>query len=83
MAANLDQIEQPQVSVVDVIALDQALEQLAQQSARQARVIELRYFGGLNLTEMADVLGVSIATVSRDQKVAEAWLGHLLDQRSE
>lgn len=68
--------------VVDLLALDEALERLARVSARQARVIELRYFAGLNLEEMADVLGVSAATVSRDQKVAEAWLGHTLKQGS-
>src|SRR6185295_6026525 len=55
--------------------LDEALEQLARVSPRQARVIELRYFGGLGVEEMAGVLGVSMATVSRDQKTAEAWLG--------
>ncbi len=83
IAANLDQIEDQQVSVVDVIALDQALERLAQHSARQARVIELRYFGGLNLAETAEVLGVSAATISRDQKFAEGWLGHFLSRPSE
>ena len=60
---------------VELIALDEALEQLARVSPRQARVIELRYFGGLGVEEMAGVLGVSMATVSRDQKTAEAWLG--------
>lgn len=60
---------------VELIALDEALEQLARVSPRQARVIELRYFGGLGVEEMAGILGVSPATVSRDQKTAEAWLG--------
>jgi RNA polymerase sigma factor (TIGR02999 family) len=59
---------------LELIALDEALEQLARVSPRQARVIDLRYFGGLGVEEMADVLGVSAATVSRDQKTAEAWL---------
>jgi RNA polymerase sigma-70 factor (ECF subfamily) len=63
---------------LDVLVLDQALDHLAQVHARQARVIELRYFGGLNVEEMADLLGVSPATISRDQRVAEAWLGHTL-----
>ena len=58
----------------ELLALDQALGRLAHMSARQAQVIELRYFGGLDLEEMAGLLGVSIATVSRDQKMAEAWL---------
>src|SRR5262245_33215783 len=64
--------------VVELIALDEALERLAGVSPRQAQVIELRYFGGLNVEEMAGVLGVSPATISRDQKTAEAWLGHVL-----
>jgi RNA polymerase sigma factor (TIGR02999 family) len=58
----------------ELLALDQALGRLAGMSARQAQVIELRYFGGLDLAEMAGLLGVSAATVSRDQKMAEAWL---------
>lgn len=58
----------------DLLALDQALEKLARLNPRKSRVIELRYFGGLNVEEMAEVLGVSIATVSREQKMAEAWL---------
>ena len=64
--------------LLDLLALDQALDQLARANERHARVIELRYFGGLNLEEMADVLGVSAATVSRDQRFAEAWLNHAL-----
>ena len=64
--------------VDDLLALDEALEQLAGVSPRQARVIELRYFGGLNLDELAELLDVSPATVSRDQKIAEAWLGQAM-----
>jgi RNA polymerase sigma factor (TIGR02999 family) len=63
---------------VDLLALDQALDRLAAASPRQAQVIELRYFGGLNLEEIAEILGVSSPTISRDQKTAEAWLGHVL-----
>jgi RNA polymerase sigma factor (TIGR02999 family) len=63
---------------VELIALDQALDRLAVLSPRQAEIVQLRYFAGLNVEEMADVLGVSPSTVSRDQKTAEAWLGHVL-----
>jgi RNA polymerase sigma factor (TIGR02999 family) len=63
---------------LELLALDQALDRLAALSARQARVIELRYFGGLNVEEAADVLSVSPATISRDQKMAEAWLSHAM-----
>lgn len=63
----------------DFLALDEALVRLAACSERQARVIELRYFGGLNVEEMAELLAVSPATVSRDQKMAEAWLSRAIE----
>jgi len=63
---------------VELLALDEALAQLAVASPRQARVIELRYFGGLDLNEVAEVLGVSAPTISRDQKAAEAWLAQAM-----
>ena len=63
---------------LEFLALDQALERLAHVSERQARIIEMRYFAGLGVEELADVLGVSIATISRDQKIAEAWLAHAM-----
>ncbi len=54
--------------------LDRALDRLAQLDARQARVVELRYIGGLTVEEAARVLGVSAKTVKRDWSVARAWL---------
>lgn len=54
--------------------LDTALEDLARLDPRQARAIELRFYGGLSLEETASVLGVSLATVKRDLLVARAWL---------
>jgi len=59
---------------IDVIALDDALQLLAQVDERKSRLVELRYFGGLSLDETADVLGVSPETVKRDWKMARAWL---------
>jgi RNA polymerase sigma factor (TIGR02999 family) len=59
---------------VDLIALDEALNRLAKLSARQARVVELRYFSGLSNDETAEVLGVSNATVRNDWNIARAWL---------
>ena len=67
--------------IVEFLALDQALTQLARVSARQAQVIELRYFAGLNLEEISGLLGVSPATISRDQRSAEAWLSHAMADR--
>ena len=58
---------------IDVIALDDALQLLAQVDERKSRLVELRYFGGLSLDETADVLGVSPETVKRDWKMARAW----------
>ena len=66
-----------------VIALDDALSALAQLDDRQAKVIELRYFGGFNVEETARALGISVATVGRDQRVAEAWLHRELSNISE
>ena len=58
----------------DFIALDDALEGLAEIDERRSRIVELRFFGGLSIEEVADVLGVSRATVMRDWKLAKAWL---------
>jgi RNA polymerase sigma factor (TIGR02999 family) len=64
--------------VEEFLALNEALDQLAEFSPRQAQVIELRYFGGLNVDESAGLLGISAATVSREQRSAEAWLGRAM-----
>ncbi len=58
----------------DVVALDRALVKLASLDATQAKIVELRYFGGLTLDETADVLGTSPATVGRAFRLAKAWL---------
>lgn len=60
--------------IEDLIALAQALERLEQLDARQAQVVECRYFGGLDLDETAAALAISAATVSRDWTFARAWL---------
>ncbi len=58
----------------EVVALDGALERLAVVDPRKARVVELRYFGGLEIPEIAEALGISPATVTRDWRMAKAWL---------
>jgi RNA polymerase sigma-70 factor (ECF subfamily) len=58
----------------DLIALDEALQALAQFDERKSKVIELRFFGGLSVEETASVLNVSVDTVMRDWKLAKAWL---------
>ncbi len=59
---------------IDLIALDEALTQLAKFDDQQARVVELRYFSGLSIEETAEVLKISPATVKRDWTIAKAWL---------
>ena len=61
-------------NAADVVALHDALETLARLDPRQARLVELRYFGGLNIDETAAALDVSPATVKREWAVARAWL---------
>jgi RNA polymerase sigma factor (TIGR02999 family) len=58
----------------EMVALDEALAELARLSPRQSQVVELRYFGGLSVTETAEVLQVSSDTVTRDWNQAKAWL---------
>jgi len=58
----------------EMVALDDALNQLAEFDARKARVIELRFFGGLSVEETAEILGISPQSVMRDWKLAKAWL---------
>jgi RNA polymerase sigma factor (TIGR02999 family) len=59
---------------LDVVAIDKALDKLAQLDARQSRIVELRFFGGLTEEEVAGVVGVSAVTVKRDWRVARAML---------
>jgi RNA polymerase sigma factor (TIGR02999 family) len=58
----------------ELVALDEALNELAELDPRKSRVVELRYFGGLSLEETANVLEVSVMTVRRDWRAAKAWL---------
>ncbi|GJG85301.1 DNA-directed RNA polymerase sigma-70 factor [Gemmatimonadetes bacterium T265] len=61
-----------------LLALDEALDRLAALDARQARVVECRYFAGLTAEETADLLGVSVQTVHRDWRSARAWMAREL-----
>ena len=61
-------------TAAEIRALDDALDALARVDPRRARVVELRYFGGLSVEETADVLSVSTKTVMRDWQLAKAWL---------
>jgi len=58
----------------DILALHGALDRLAATDERRARIVELRYFGGMELAEIAEAVGVSLATVKRDIALGEGWL---------
>jgi RNA polymerase sigma factor (sigma-70 family) len=77
---NLDCIpDANSVRAADLVALDDALQNLATADARKARVVELRFFGGLSVEETAEVLNISPQSVMRDWKLARAWLSRELD----
>ena len=59
---------------LDIVALDEALDRLAQLDEQQSRVVELRFFSGLSVEETAEVMGISKSTVKRDWSMAKAWL---------
>jgi RNA polymerase sigma factor (TIGR02999 family) len=74
-AVNLDEIADLRSDRSgEFVALDEALNQLAELDERKARVVELRFFGGLSVEETAEVLGISPQSVMRDWKLARAWL---------
>jgi RNA polymerase sigma factor (TIGR02999 family) len=79
----LAQAEQREVELDDLIALDEALERLAEEDERRARVVELLYFGGLSEKEVAEVLNVAERTVKRDWRYARLWLRRELSRREE
>lgn len=58
----------------ELVALDDALQHLAEIDPQKARVVELRYFGGLSIEETAEVMGVSVPTINRHWRMAKAWL---------
>ena len=64
---------------VDLLALNEALDELAKMDPQQSRIVELKFFGGLSIPETAEVLGVGHATVEREWKSARAWLRRRLE----
>ena len=69
----------PRADDIDILALDEALRRLAASDANLAKIVELRYFGGLTVEETAEAVGVSPATVKRQWALARAWLKRALD----
>src|SRR5205085_2188614 len=72
-------VKQPEL---DLLALHEALEELTTIDSQQGRIVELKFFGGLSIEEMAEVLGIGHATVERDWKMARAWLRRKLESGS-
>ena len=78
----LDRVDVAQsVPDADLVAVDDALERLAAHDPRKARVVELRFFGGLSMDETAQALGVSVRTVHNDWTFARAWLYRALTEK--
>jgi len=67
-------MDRAQPQSADVVVVDDALNALAQRDEQQARIVELRFFGGLTIEETAEALDISLSTVKRDWTVARAWL---------
>jgi RNA polymerase sigma factor (sigma-70 family) len=70
-------------SELDVLAVHEAIEALAKLDPRHARIVELRFFGGLSVKEVAEVLGVSPRTVEADWTMTRAWLRRRLSDEDE
>ena len=73
-----DSIAEPPIPATDVLALDRALTELASVDPRRARVVEFRFFGGLDVEQTAEAMGISTATVKRDWRLARAWLAQVV-----
>ena len=71
-------VDMAEERVVDVLVLEEALERLAELSERQARLVELRFYGGLTLEESAESLGIGPTTAKEEWRIARAWLANEL-----
>ena len=69
-----DALPLPDEKGIELLALDEALQKLAKQDARKSRIVEMRYFLGCTVEEVAEFLGVSVETVAREWRLARAWL---------
>lgn len=71
--------ERPEI----LVDLDDALNELAKFDERKAKVVEMRFFAGMSIEETAEALSISVATVGREQRMAEAWLGRYMNSGKE
>ena len=80
----LEDVEEPGVMAdAEIIELDDALQHLSELDERQAQIVEMKFFGGLTMTEIARVLDISLATVERDWSTARIWLHREIRRNSE
>lgn len=75
-----EEFDLPKPVDLDILALDDALKVLADMDPQQSRVVELKFFAGLSLDDISEVLGISVSTVKRDWTTARAWLFRELDR---
>ena len=78
-----DTMAAPAGRTADAEAVDEALERLAKVAPRKARVVELRFFGGLTIEETAEAMGVSLDVVKREWRTAKLWMTRLLEERAD
>ena len=82
LTLSLDEaIDFPKQQKLDLVTLDDALNTLAEMDSQQARIVELRFFGGLSIEETSDMLGISNSTVKREWTTARLWLQRELSRR--
>jgi RNA polymerase sigma-70 factor, ECF subfamily len=79
VALDISHLEDSPRNAVDLVALDEALDRLAEENPLQARLVELRYFAGLDNAAIAAALEISVSTVKREWVLARAWLRHLME----
>lgn len=79
----IDKVEvQADAATEEWLSFEEALQRLEKMDARQGKIVTYRFFGGLNIQETAEVLGISVATVNRDWSTARAWLNRALKDAS-
>jgi RNA polymerase sigma factor (sigma-70 family) len=77
-----EEVTLPKKNELNLVALDHALTCLAGLDSRQSQIVELRFFGGLSIEDVARVLGISPATVKREWATARLWLHHAMGERA-
>lgn len=79
---SIDDVQPVHQEAAEIVALHEALEKLEAVDSRKSNVVEMRYFGGLSVEETAEALGVSVATVNRDWRLARSWLIREMNRES-